>query len=71
MLATVRQVPVLGFQISHGMMEPLSLNFCPGLLPPMTSTSPLGKTTVFTNWRGYCIDAVGATVGGFVFMFTV
>ena len=46
--------------------------FCP--MGPCLVTAdalPLGKTTVFTNWRGYCIDAVGATVGGFVFMFTV
>ena len=45
MLAIPRHSLVSGFHTSGSITLPLSLNFAPVVLPPTTSTSPVGMGT--------------------------
>ncbi len=63
MFASVRHWFVVGFQASAAKTEPASLNCTPVLLPPITSTSPVGSVTELWNARANAIGAADEITG--------
>src|SRR5213078_4024808 len=58
LLARVAQVPVLGLQSSAAWTAPAKLLKPGALVPPVTSTSPVGRIVAFMCRRAYAIEPV-------------
>src|SRR2546429_3078389 len=58
LLASVVQVPVVGFQSSATWTAPAKLLKPGALVPPVTNTSPVGKIVAFMCRRAYAIEPV-------------
>src|SRR4051794_16945471 len=63
MEATVRQVPVTGFQISAALTALVLMKPDLSVPPPVASTVPSGKAVRLTKLRGKCRAPVGCHFG--------
>src|SRR2546421_7367641 len=63
LLASVVHVPVAGLHSSAAWTAPAALLNPEALVPPVTSTSPVGKIVAFMCRRAYAIEPVYLHVG--------